>query len=78
MGNPLATIYWLNGSTIITEDFNPRFTVLENALQIENVQLTDEGTYRCYIHNDYGTDDLYIQAAFRGMGMIIIINFLSC
>ena len=48
--------------------------MLENALQIEDVQLTDEGTYRCYIHNDYGTDYLYIQAAFRGMGTILYVH----
>ena len=65
-GNPLADIYWLNGTQIIDGSFNPRFTIVESGLQIDNVSLTDEGVYTCYIHNKYGAQTADIHAAFRG------------
>ena len=74
-GNPLATIEWLyitsdeDGDEVIetiAPDWNPRFTVVDGGLQIENVQASDEGLYRCYVSNDYDIVELTIQAAFRG------------
>ena len=76
-GNPQATVYWLHitynettGAQIldeITSDWNPRFTVVENGLEISNVRRMDAGRYRCYVQNDRGVDVLDIQAAFRGI-----------
>ena len=75
-GNPPATVYWLHitynnttGAQIITEitaDWNPRFTIVQNGLQISDVRVTDEGVYRCYVQNNRGQDVLDIRASFVG------------
>ena len=77
-GNPPAIVYWLRLThneltpndpdiTVITEDYDERFTVVENGLEIANVTESDQGMYRCHVTNDYKTRILDIQAAFRGM-----------
>ena len=50
----------------ITSSYNPRFKIVENGLKISNVQLSDEGTYRCYVYNIHGSATLDIQAIFKG------------
>ena len=77
----MAAIHWLHIEynnetgeqrlTEITNDSDPRFTIVEDGLRIENVQLSDAGVYRCYVYNDYGTEVLDIQAAFRGIYVYI-------
>ena len=73
---PLATVHWIHISynnetgnkdyVEITSDYDPRFRIVENGLEISNVQLSDEGTYRCYVYNVHGTAILDIYAAFKG------------
>ena len=79
-GSPLANIHWLrvtyhneSGQEMLTEITNtsdPRFTIVSNGLQITNVQLFDEGTYRCYVYNDYGTVIRDIEAKIGGLHSI--------
>ena len=76
-GRPLANIHWLRVHydndtrqqilTEITNVLNPRFTILSNGLQITNVQLSDEGIYRCYVYNSYGSVIRDIQVEIRGL-----------
>ena len=75
-GRPLANIHWLHvhydnktgqqNLTEITNASDSRFMILSNGLQITNVQLSDEGTYRCYVYNSYGSVIRDIQATIRG------------
>ena len=72
-GYPEANIHWLrmnetDNSVIveITDTWDSRFRIVENGLEITDVRLTDEGTYRCYVQNRHGTRVLDIMAAFRG------------
>jgi hypothetical protein len=72
-GSPLAYIHWLHVQyhnetgqetlTEITNSSDPRFTIVSDGLQITNVQHSDEGIYRCYVYNSYGTVIRDIQAA---------------
>ena len=73
-GIPEATVRWLiyqENTTVydfpvITNDTDPRYTVLEGGLQISNVQLSDARVYRCYVYNMYGTVFFDIEASFMG------------
>ena len=70
-GIPLAAIRWLRMTNVpqpleITSNYDPRFRIVENGLEISNVQLSDEGTYRCYVYNEHGTEILHIDAVFKG------------
>ena len=75
-GHPLADIQWLhvniNNETEeeelseITPNYDPRFKIVENGLEISNVQFSDEGTYRCYLNNSFSSDILDVQATFKG------------
>ena len=72
-GYPEANIHWLrmnetDDSIIaeITDTWDSRFRIVENGLEITDVRLTDEGMYRCYVQNSYGTKVLDIIATFRG------------
>ena len=75
-GYPLADIQWLhvkiNSETgeeelsKITSDYNPRFKIIENGLEISNVEFSDQGTYRCYLSNSFSTDILDVRATFKG------------
>ena len=76
-GSPLAYIHWLHVQyhnetgqetlTEITNSSDPRFTIVSDGLQITNVQHSDEGIYRCYVYNSYGTVIRDIQAAIGGL-----------
>ena len=74
-GIPLASIHWLHvryetGQQVISEITNssdPRFMIVTDGLQITNVQLTDEGIYRCYVYNSYDTVIRDIQALIGGL-----------
>ena len=74
-GSPLASIHWLHvryeaGQQVITEitnTSNSRFMIVTDGLQITNVQLTDEGIYRCYVYNSYDTVIRDIQAMIGGL-----------
>ena len=80
-GNPLADIHWLrvnyNNETgeeelsEITSTYDPKFKIVENGLEISNVQVSDEGTYRCYAYNSIKQVFLDIQATFKGNGYIL-------
>ena len=82
-GRPLANIHWLrvhydNGTgqqslTEISNVSNSRFTILSNGLQITNVQFYDEGIYRCYVHNSYGSVIRDIQAAVKGLQIMSFV-----
>ena len=84
-GSPLADIHWLRVNfneetremelSEITPDGNPRFKIVENGLEISNVQLSDEGTYRCYVYNIYGTAILDIYAAFKGRSTNVVLFY---
>ena len=78
-GSPNASITWKrrNGTgtsyITITADYDPRFRVTypehgnSSVLEIQNVQAADEGTYQCYLANDYGEDFQNILVASQGM-----------
>ena len=74
-GSPLADVHWLriNNETgeeelsEITSNYDPRFKIVENGLEISNVQFSDGGIYRCYVYNSISTAVLDIKAIFKGM-----------
>ena len=76
-GSPLANIHWLHVQyhnetgqqklTEITNSSDPRFTIVSDGLQITNVQHSDDGTYRCYVYNSYGTVFRDIHAVIGGL-----------
>ncbi|CAI8027625.1 Neural cell adhesion molecule 1 [Geodia barretti] len=73
-GNPPANVHWIHitynattGAQIIDEitaEWSPRFTIVENGLQIADVRASDEGVYRCYVQNNRGQEILDIRASF--------------
>ena len=77
-GSPNASITWKRwnetGTSYVTisVDYDPRFRVTypdhgnSSVLEIQNVQATDEGTYQCYLANDYGEDFQNIDVNFKG------------
>lgn len=66
LGYPVAEVIWYKNTRFVNESNNPRITQRENGLEISNVQMSDEGEYECYVHNEFGSDSLEIQVAFRG------------
>ena len=76
-GNPPANVHWIHitynattGAQIIDEitaEWNSRFTIVENGLQIADVRASDEGVYRCYVQNNRGQEILDIRASFIGI-----------
>ena len=82
---PLANVHWIHISynnetggkdyVEITSDYDPRFRIVENGLEISNVQLSDEGTYRCYVYNVHGTAILDIYAAFKGRTTNLLLSY---
>ena len=92
-GYPVGDVYWLRldstGDNIIahvTPSYDPRFRIVEDGLQIEDVRSADEGLYRCFVQNSHGSDSFDIHAAFRGTyihiytcaSMQMYIHVISC
>lgn len=70
-GIPLAAIHWLRMTNVaepleITSNYDPRFRIVENGLEISNVQSSDEAEYRCYVYNSFGVIIFDIQAIYQG------------
>ena len=70
-GIPLAAIHWLRITNVtepleITSNYDPRFRIVENGLEISNVRSSDEAKYRCYVYNSIKVITYNIQAVFRG------------
>lgn len=75
-GSPLADINWLR----VTYDnetreekvlfiSDPRFKVVNDGLEISDVQLSDEGIYRCYMYNIIGVAFFDTLAILKGMSL---------
>lgn len=54
-GNPTPKIYWLKDMKKV-EMTNPRYTLLDGSLQIENSEEDDQGKYECVAENSVGTE----------------------
>ena len=65
LGNPVAELVWYKDNNIVDLS-DPRITLVNTSLELENVVESDSGEYRCYVHNEVGYDELYITVAFRG------------
>lgn len=54
-GNPVPKIYWLKDMKRV-EMTNPRYSLLDGSLQIENSEEDDQGKYECVAENSVGTE----------------------
>ena len=57
LGFPASTVIWYKDDAIISD---LRITIMDNRLQIQNVQQSDEGVYMCCAHNVAGNASLMI------------------
>ncbi|XP_055372235.1 tyrosine-protein phosphatase Lar isoform X2 [Condylostylus longicornis] len=54
-GNPPPTIYWIKNQTKVDMS-NPRYSLIDGSLQIENSREEDQGKYECVAENSIGTE----------------------
>ncbi|XP_055908700.1 tyrosine-protein phosphatase Lar isoform X6 [Eupeodes corollae] len=55
IGNPQPTIYWIKNQTKVDMS-NPRYSIKDGGLQIENSREEDQGKYECVAENSVGTE----------------------
>ncbi|XP_037883994.1 tyrosine-protein phosphatase Lar isoform X4 [Glossina fuscipes] len=55
VGNPPPTIYWIKNQTKVDMS-NPRYSIKDGGLQIENSREEDQGKYECVAENSVGTE----------------------
>ncbi|XP_067620711.1 tyrosine-protein phosphatase Lar isoform X3 [Eurosta solidaginis] len=55
IGNPTPIIYWIKNQTKVDMS-NPRYSIKEGGLQIENSREEDQGKYECVAENSVGTE----------------------
>ncbi|XP_055852475.1 tyrosine-protein phosphatase Lar isoform X5 [Episyrphus balteatus] len=55
IGNPTPTIYWIKNQTKVDMS-NPRYSIKDGGLQIENSREEDQGKYECVAENSVGTE----------------------
>ncbi|KAI8121523.1 Tyrosine-protein phosphatase Lar [Lucilia cuprina] len=55
IGNPTPNIYWIKNQTRVDMS-NPRYSIKEGGLQIENSREEDQGKYECVAENSVGTE----------------------
>uniref|UniRef100_A0A1I8NX70 protein-tyrosine-phosphatase n=1 Tax=Stomoxys calcitrans TaxID=35570 RepID=A0A1I8NX70_STOCA len=54
-GNPTPLIYWIKNQTRVDMS-NPRYSMKDGGLQIENSREEDQGKYECVAENSVGTE----------------------
>ncbi|XP_073823327.1 tyrosine-protein phosphatase Lar isoform X4 [Musca autumnalis] len=54
-GNPTPVIYWIKNQTRV-DMTNPRYSIKDGALNIENSREEDQGKYECVAENSVGTE----------------------
>lgn len=57
LGFPASTVIWYKDDAIISD---ARITIMDNRLQIQNIQHSDEGIYMCCAHNVVGSASVMI------------------
>nr|2YD1_A Chain A, TYROSINE-PROTEIN PHOSPHATASE LAR [Drosophila melanogaster] len=55
IGNPTPNIYWIKNQTKVDMS-NPRYSLKDGFLQIENSREEDQGKYECVAENSMGTE----------------------
>ncbi|KAM7354359.1 tyrosine-protein phosphatase Lar isoform 3-T7 [Cochliomyia hominivorax] len=55
IGNPTPNIYWIKNQTRVDMS-NPRYSIKDGGLQIENSREEDQGKYECVAENSVGTE----------------------